>query len=106
MTIICPNGCHRRPTWSWSLTSDNVYDPETCDTIESTVGEICDCCAAHIIRDPHVERKLITIRPNFDEILERYDDDETALRYIREDGLIKGLFAGSVVTSIIFWVLS
>ena len=105
MTIICPNGCHRCPNWSWSLTRDNVHDPETGDTFETTIGELCDCCAEHIIRDPHVERKLITIRPNFDEIFERFDDDKTAFRYIWQDGIAKGIFIGIVITAVVFSVL-
>ena len=43
--------------------------------------------------------------PDFDEIFDRFDDDETALRYIWEDAFIKGLFSG-IITSIICWVLS
>lgn len=46
------------------------------------------------------------MQPDFNEIFDRFDDDETALRYIWEDAFIKGMFVATIITSIIFWVLS
>jgi len=43
---------------------------------------------------------------HFHEIFDRFDDDETALRYIWQDGVVKGLIFGAIVTSIICWWLS
>lgn len=91
MQITCPNGCNRCPNWSWSLTRDNVNDSETRETIETTIGELCDCCSSHI---------------TCDEIFERFDDAHTALRYIREHAFIKGLFVGAIITTMICWAFS
>jgi hypothetical protein len=46
------------------------------------------------------------MQPDFNEIFERFDDDETALCYIWEDAFIKGLFVGIIITTFIFSVLS
>jgi len=38
--------------------------------------------------------------------LEEIPDDETAIRYIQEHAMVKGIFIGAIVTAIVCWLLS
>lgn len=46
------------------------------------------------------------MHPDFDQIFDRFDTDEIALRYIWEDGVVKGIFVGAIVSAIVAWVIS
>jgi hypothetical protein len=45
------------------------------------------------------------MRPDFDLLADQFDDDETFLNYIWEDGLVKGVFIGYAIAVVMMLVL-
>ena len=55
MQITCPNGCHLKPNWSYSLERREFY--EDGEIFEGCWGETCDKCGEHVVEvDPEAEK--------------------------------------------------